>query len=179
MDGPNYTILVVEDDENDILLLKRAFARAGVNNPVIIVNSGLEAISYLEGKGRFSDRQLYPIPKVLFIDLHMPRFGGFDILQWLQKRPELSRISVLVMSSSTLVQDVEKAYALGAKSYFIKPTSFDELQQIIQNACIYWNHSKTPGTGLYNFRPQKTVGDFAMDPSACQSQACVFPRSTL
>src|ERR1041385_2145111 len=96
----NLPILVIEDNEDDVFLLKRALAGEGINNPVQVVNDGLEAINYLEGKGKYHDRIQFPFPSVIFSDLKMPRMNGFDVLQWLRTHPDCSVIPIIILSTS-------------------------------------------------------------------------------
>ncbi len=135
----NYTILLVEDDPNDVLFLKRALTKNGINNPVSVMEDGEEAIAYLGGVGRYKDRDAYPFPKVIMLDLKMPRRGGLEVLQWLQEHPQYRVIPTLVLTSSKINADVIKAYGLGANSYMVKPSNFDELQEMIKAAHHYWS----------------------------------------
>ncbi|HXS68123.1 MAG TPA: response regulator [Candidatus Polarisedimenticolia bacterium] len=144
MNDSNYTILLVEDEENDATLMKMAFKKNNIMNPVQWARDGLEAIAYLNGEGVFSDRGKYPFPEVLILDLKMPRMGGLELLSWIREHPEYRVIPTLVMSSSRQDLDVEKAYNLGANTYMIKPSSFEELAQIVKLAHEYWAVSVKP-----------------------------------
>jgi len=144
MNDSNYTILLVEDEENDATLMKMAFKKNNIMNPVQWTRDGLEAIAYLNGEGVFSDRGKYPFPEVLILDLKMPRMGGLELLSWIREHPEYRVIPTLVMSSSRQDLDVEKAYNLGANTYMIKPSSFEELAQIVKLAHEYWAVSVKP-----------------------------------
>src|SRR5258705_10330985 len=118
----NLTILIAQDDENDLTLLQLALKRVGINNPVHISRDGVEAIDYLAGNGLYADRAAFPFPSVLMTDIKMPRVGGFEVLKWLRDHPTCSVIPVLVLSSSRELRDVKLAYQLGAKSYMVKPS---------------------------------------------------------
>ncbi|HZV36914.1 MAG TPA: response regulator, partial [Verrucomicrobiae bacterium] len=112
-----------------------------------VVEDGQEAVHYLRGDGKYANRKNYPLPNVLLLDLKMPRLGGFDLLRWLRSEsPENTRfIPVVVLSSSYLQQDVQRAYALGANSYMVKPLKWDEFRNLIMNLGIYWTrHAVTP-----------------------------------
>jgi CheY-like chemotaxis protein len=137
-------ILVAEDDEDDLSLLKRAFMKCGVQLPVHSCRDGVEAIAYLRGEGKFEDRTQFPFPRVLVTDLKMPRCSGFDLLEWLNKHPECGVIPTVVLSSSREERDVNRAFQLGANCYFEKPTTFDELCRIVQLSNDFWSASVLP-----------------------------------
>src|SRR5687768_15401153 len=105
----NYTILLVEDDENDALLLRRALKNSGVANPVKWLRNGWEAVQYLEGNGDYLDRKNDSTPKVIILDLKMPRMSGMELLKYLQDHPKVKVIPTVVLSSSRLPEDIEMA----------------------------------------------------------------------
>jgi CheY-like chemotaxis protein len=146
MEDSQYTILLVEDEENDALLVKMAFKKNEIPNPVRWVRDGLEAIAYLNGEGEFANRELHPFPGVLILDLKMPRMTGLELLAWIRDHPEFRVIPTIIMSASQLDSDVEKAYALGANTYMIKPSAFDDLAKIVKLAHEYWAVSIKPRT---------------------------------
>jgi CheY-like chemotaxis protein len=146
MDSSNFTILLVEDEENDALLVKMAFKKNDIPNPVQWARDGLEAIAYLNGEGDFADRNRYPFPEVLILDLKMPRMGGLELLGWIRDHPEFRVIPTIIMSASKLDSDVEKAYSLGANTYMIKPSAFDDLAKMVKLAHDYWGISVKPKT---------------------------------
>ena len=133
----NYTILLVEDDENDALLLQRALKKSGVANPVKWVRDGLEAVQHLETDGNYLDRK-HSFPKVIILDLKMPRMSGMELLKYIQEHPKVKVIPTVVLSSSRLAQDVESAYSFGAQTYFVKPANFDALIQLLKTFVDYW-----------------------------------------
>src|SRR5262245_7374180 len=106
----HYTILVVEDDPNDVLFLKRALKKNGVHNPVCTLPDGEEAIAYLCGVGKYTDRKAHPFPRVIILDLKMPRKSGLEVLEWLKEHPQYRVIPTIVLTSSKLNEDVVKAY---------------------------------------------------------------------
>jgi len=140
----NLTILIAEDNENDAALLQLAIRGIGLQNPVRILPDGVAVIEYLKGSGKYADRYEYPFPSVLFLDLKMPRLGGFEILQWLRQHPDCFVIPVTIFSSSALEPDIKKAYALGANAYFIKPSSFEDLKRMLQSAFEFWSWCAKP-----------------------------------
>jgi CheY-like chemotaxis protein len=126
------TVLLVEDNEDDIIIMQNCFAKAGVPNPVQSVSDGEQAIAYLKGKPPFDDRQQYPFPIVVFLDLNMPKKNGLEVLAWIRGQPELKGLIVNVLTASVRATDVERAFELGANSYLIKPSRFDVLVEMIK-----------------------------------------------
>jgi CheY-like chemotaxis protein len=131
-------ILVAEDLPDDVVLLKHAFTKAGVHAPLYFVTDGQEAVEYLKGDHRYSDRATYPLPALLLLDLNMPRLSGFDVLKWVRNQSGLCRLPVVVFTSSEQPRDVNRAYELGANSYLVKPPALATLQQIAQHLGNYW-----------------------------------------
>ena len=121
------TVLLVEDSEEDILLLRRAFRKAGIANPLRVVKDGQEALNYLSGIGAYADRATYPIPSVMLIDLRLPRLSGFELLGWIRTKPDFNGLTVVVLTASDNPQDVHRAHELGVNTYLVKPGDFDEL----------------------------------------------------
>lgn len=156
----NQFILLVEDDENDALLIGRAFRRGGWGNALKIVRDGEQAVDYLSGHGVYANRERYPLPFLLLLDLKMPGLDGFEVLQWLRAEPELKRLLVVVLTSSNLQSDVDRAYECGANSYLVKPVEFDEMVNMIQRFDAYWSEiNRTPTTPSSSTaaRPESTV----------------------
>jgi CheY-like chemotaxis protein len=126
------TILLVDDSENDLCLMRMAFKKAAFKNPLQEVHNGEEAIAYLKGEGIYGDRRKFPMPSVMLLDLNMPMKNGFDLLSWRQTQPALKRLSVIVLTASQRPEDVERAFDLGAHSYLVKPRSLDGLVAMIR-----------------------------------------------
>lgn len=127
------TILLAEDNPDDVLLVKMALAKAGVTGPIHVVRDGAEAIAYLQGAPPFEDRAAHPLPRLLLLDLKMPRLNGFAILEWVKTRPELSLMVVAVLSGSEWPHDLDRAYALGAHFYILKPFDFQVLAEKLEH----------------------------------------------
>jgi len=144
MDDSNYTILLVDDDENDVLLTRMAFEKNGIHNTIHWARDGVEAIAYLNGEGEFSNRQMYPFPEVLLLDLKMPRMTGLELLTWIRDHPDYKVIPTIIMTSSKLEADIKQAYSLGANTYMIKPASLDQLVKMVKSAHEYWALSAKP-----------------------------------
>jgi CheY-like chemotaxis protein len=126
------TILLVDDSENDLALMRIAFKKAGFNSPLQEVHNGEEAIAYLKGDGPYSDRDKFPLLAVMLLDLNMPMKNGFDVLTWVRTQPALKRLSIIVLSASMRIEDVERAYDLGANSFLVKPTDLNELVNMLR-----------------------------------------------
>jgi CheY-like chemotaxis protein len=138
------TILIVEDDPNDQFMLTRGFKKTGVTTPMHVVNNGLEAIAYMMGEGEYANRETYCYPTFIMTDLKMPGADGFAVLEFLKKNPQWSVIPTIVFSASTDLDDIKKAYMLGASSYHVKPTSPEALLHQLQVLHAYWITCEVP-----------------------------------
>jgi CheY-like chemotaxis protein len=138
MNPENLTILLVEDDPNDVMLVKRAFEKANIVNPIQVVDNGEDAQDYLLGEGKFSNRESFPLPVIILLDLKLPRRSGLEVLEWLRQQPNLKRIPVVILSSSTENRDINNAYDIGVNSYLIKPVEFNDLLDLVKNLKLYW-----------------------------------------
>ncbi len=114
-------VFLIEDDENDVFIMKRAMTKANLNLPINIATNGREAIEYLSGAGQYADRTAHPLPQYIFLDLKLPYVHGFEVLDWIGKQPALRDTCVFVLTSSPEERDHEKAERLGAKAYLVKP----------------------------------------------------------
>ena len=131
-------ILLAEDDVDDVVLTQRAFKRARLANPLAVVRDGEEALEYLDGQGRYADRDQYPFPMLLLLDLNLPKINGFQVLEWLRENPPLHHLPVAVLTSSDHDPHAERAFALGADSYLIKPPDAGTLLALVQRLHAYW-----------------------------------------
>ena len=131
-------ILLVEDSEEDILLFKRAFRNARIANTLNVVKDGEEAIKYLSGEGPHADRDRYPFPFLVLLDLRLPKLSGFEVLAWIRERSQLNELIVVVLTNSDHVPDVAKARELGANSYLVKPGNFEELVEMMKRIRGRW-----------------------------------------
>lgn len=133
-----YTILLVEDDPNDVFLIQRAFRRINLANPIQVVQDGEAAVLYLSGQDPYVDRDRYPFPILVLLDLKLPRRSGLEVLEWLRQQPKLKRLPVVVLTSSRENSDLNRAYDLGANSYLVKPVAFDGLLEMVRSLNQYW-----------------------------------------
>jgi CheY-like chemotaxis protein len=133
-------ILLVDDSEDDTILVRRAFVRAKLLNPLVAVASGEEAIAYLGGTDKYANRAEFPLPGLVLLDLKMPGSDGFEVLRWIRTQPCLHSLRVVVLTASDEVRDVKLAYQLGATSYLVKPLDFERLVEISQalSGCWVW-----------------------------------------
>jgi CheY-like chemotaxis protein len=131
-------ILLAEDDENDIFLMGRAFDRAGISNPLFIARNGQEAIDYLSGSGDFREREKFPLPGLMLLDLKMPWMDGFDVLRWLRSQAQFGSLPVVVLTSSKLQEDVDRSRDLGVYDYRVKPHSFEDLVRMLDDVKRCW-----------------------------------------
>lgn len=134
----HYTILLVEDDRNDVFLIQRAFRKANLANPIQVMKDGEAAVQYLSGQEPYADRDRYPLPMLMLLDLKLPRRSGLEVLEWLKQQPKLKRLPVVVLTSSREHTDLNRAYDLGANSYLVKPVAFDSLLNMVQTLNQYW-----------------------------------------
>ena len=138
------TIMIVDDSPDDLMFTERAFRKIGVKNPIHAVNSGEEAIAYMMGRGKFSDRDVYSCPSFITTDLKMPGMDGFALLEHLKQNPDWAGIPAVVLTSSGSLNDVKKAYMLGASSYHLKPVSTFDLCKQLKVLHDYWMTCEVP-----------------------------------
>ena len=138
VDGAVKLVLIVDDRPDDCLILEKMLRRLGVSNNIVKLSSGEEAIDYLDGKGEFQERYSHPFPSVLFLDLKMPGKNGFDVLEWLQDHPVRGKCVVFVVSELHSFAQINRAYRLGATSYFSKPLSETEIRECLRNRSELW-----------------------------------------
>lgn len=138
MGSYNKTILIVEDEEADGFFIENAFRDNGVTGPIHRVHSGSEAITYLMGEGKYSDRKKFAFPTFIITDLKMVDGDGFEVLHHLKTNPEWSIIPTVVLTSSVDPDDIKKAYMLGASSFHRKPSGYEELRQQLRVLHAYW-----------------------------------------
>ncbi len=133
LDGANPaagTVLVVDDDENDIQVMRLMFRRSRILNPLKAVNTVEDALCYLRGAGKYAERVLFPFPTLMFVDLHLQDGSGFDILRFLRSNHISSPVGIVVVSGSDL-NAFKEAYKLGAHSFLVKPVSFDDFEATV------------------------------------------------
>ena len=132
------SLLLVEDNEDDVFLMKRALQGAHVVNPLQVVEDGQEALDYLGGKGKFADREQFPLPAVVFLDLKLPFISGHDVLAWIRQQKAFETLVIIVLTSSNEASDLSRCYALGANSYLVKPPTPEQLDDLAKAFKWYW-----------------------------------------
>ena len=133
-----YSILLAEDDDNDVFFLERAFKQAQIANPLFRAKDGEDAVAYLRGDGAYTDRDRYPLPHLVLLDLKMPRKNGFEVIQWVRQQPGLKRLPLVVLTSSKEDPDINRAYEMGANTYLVKPVKFEGLVEMMKALNLYW-----------------------------------------
>jgi CheY-like chemotaxis protein len=131
-------VLLAEDRDDDVFLIRRSFQRAELNNPLHVVRDGAEAIDYLRGAEKYSNRDEHPLPSLILLDLKMPRVDGFEVIEWVRSHPTLRSIPIVVLTSSSLLRDVNQAYQLGANSFLVKPLDFENFANMASLLKTYW-----------------------------------------
>jgi DNA-binding response OmpR family regulator len=159
------TILLVEDDANDVFFFQRAMKKGAFINPIQVASDGQEAIDYLKGAGKFADREVYPLPGLVLLDLKLPFVMGLDVLKWIRQESGLSLV-VLLLTASSDDADIGAAYRLGANGFLIKPSDFGQLQEMVKAIHHFWlMHNTVPG----ELRKEPTgapARSFQIDPGA-------------
>ncbi|MGQ4648304.1 response regulator [Lyngbya aestuarii] len=134
----SHNILLVEDDENDVFLIKRAFRLQNSSHSLQVVQDGEIALNYLKGEEQYENRELYPLPSLILLDLKLPRLSGLEVLQWIRQQVDLKRMLVVVLTASREAPDVNRAYDLGANSYLVKPVDFQTFLEMVRTLDAYW-----------------------------------------
>ncbi|WP_043341972.1 response regulator [Belnapia moabensis] len=138
MDMREFPVLLVEDNEDDILFVQRAFRRAKLSNALPVVEDGDAAVAYLSGQGEYADRDRHPMPTLILLDIKLPRRSGLEVLEWLRAQAGLRRIPVVMLTSSRESADVDRAFDLGASGYLVKPVDFNGLLEMVKTIGMYW-----------------------------------------
>ena len=138
------TILLVEDEENDVVFMEMALEKAGLMHAFQVAEDGQEAIDYLSGNGKFADRTRFPFPALVLLDLKLPLIMGMDVLKWIRDQPNLDTMVVIMLTSSQQRLDIQKACALGANSYLVKPSNPTGLEEIVDLVKRYWLQLNQP-----------------------------------
>jgi CheY-like chemotaxis protein len=133
----------VEDEEDDVFFMRQAMKKTGVLNPLQVASNGQEAIDYFKGTGKFADREEFPLPCLVLLDLKLPRVMGLDVLKWIREQPEAATI-VVILTSSKEEADIATAYRLGANGYLVKPSHLPQLTDMARSIKDFWLTQNTP-----------------------------------
>lgn len=138
------TILQVEDDPNDVFLLNHAMKKVGVTNPIQVASDGQQAIEYLGGVGKFADRDRFPLPCLVLLDLKLPYLMGLDVLRWIRSQPGAA-LTVVILTASAEEEDIAAAYRLGANAFLTKPSQASKLEDMVRAIKHFWlTHNTLP-----------------------------------
>lgn len=154
MISPRGPVLLVEDSENDVLLTQRALRARKTPVPLVVVRDGSSAIDFLEGTGDFAGRDPAETPRLILLDLTLPRVDGLSLLRHLRSVSRTRTVPVVVLTTSGEPTDVRRSYELGANSFVRKPTEFDQFTRLIDSICGYWLEENVPPP-----RDTEPVGD--------------------
>ena len=135
---PPKPILYAEDEEDDAYFMRRAFKTAAIAHPLVVVPDGQQAIEYLSGAGCYSNRDEYPLPCLLLLDLNLPKKSGIEVLTWIRNDTSVSTLPVIVLTSSLQDADIHRAYVQGANAYLVKPSSIDQLVRTVKTIRDFW-----------------------------------------
>ncbi len=140
---PNHTsaksvILLVEDNEDDIVLTVRALEKNNIANELVIVRDGAEALDYMFARGEYDARNISDIPRLILLDLNLPKISGLEVLKALRSAPETRYVPVVVLTSSAEESDIVRSYDGGANSFVQKPVNFNEFIEGARQLGLYW-----------------------------------------
>lgn len=131
-------ILLVEDNPQDAELTIRAFRKHNLANQIYVAEDGAEALEFIFCTGKYNDRDFTKPPKVIFLDLKLPKISGLEVLQEIKSNPLTKSLPVIVVTSSRENPDIKKAYELEANSYVVKPVNFDDFLNAMSQTGLYW-----------------------------------------
>jgi two-component system, response regulator len=132
------TILLIEDNQDDIALTLRAFKKSELRNEIVILNDGEKAINYIECLGEFANRDVEKKHSLILLDLKLPKVDGIEILKTIRSNQQMKFLPVVVLTSSLEEKDIERGYTYGANSYIRKPIDFNKFQEVVQSLSNYW-----------------------------------------
>jgi CheY-like chemotaxis protein len=136
--GDLKNILLADDSPDDVFLIRSAFKKGGFEDPIYVVSNGEQVLQYLKGDESYANRERFPIPHLLLLDLNMPRMNGFDVLAWIRGRQEWMCLPVIVLTTSFYGPEIKRAYDLGANSFITKPPGFPQLVASLKEVGEHW-----------------------------------------
>jgi CheY-like chemotaxis protein len=159
------TILQVEDDPNDVFFLQHAMKKAGVANPIHVVTDGQQAIDYLQGAGKFADREQFPLPCLVLLDLKLPYVMGLEVLKWIRQQSGMAVVVVLLTASGEEA-DIAAAYRLGANGFLVKPSEASKLEGMVKAIKDFWLTHNTLPQATYREQAPAPAHSRAVSPAA-------------
>lgn len=142
--GKNFTILFAEDNDEEVFVIQEAFRNAGWKGPLICIQNGREGMDYLEGRGEYADREKFPYPALLLLDLWMPEMNGFEFLKWIREQPSHAALLVFIFTHEGNEPMVRRAYDLAANCLIPKPKDFNEIMNLAQRLQNYLDLIQVP-----------------------------------
>ena len=140
----HFIVLLAEDNATDEMLFRRALKKAGITSRLEVAMDGQQAIDYLAGEKEYADREKFPLPHLLILDIKMPKRSGLEVLRWLREQPEYTGLPVVMLTSSDLDRDILEAYQLGANGFFRKPLAIDKTERLVRVIYDYWANALVP-----------------------------------
>ena len=141
-DPEDYPILMAEDNPDDVLITRRSWKKAQIQNRLYVVGDGEQALDFLFRRGEYADA---PRISLMLLDINMPKVNGFEVLEVVKGDPVLRKMPVIVLTTSNRIKDVERAYELGCNSYIVKPVGYENFLQAVKDIQMYWLiHCKMP-----------------------------------
>jgi len=134
-----FRVLLVDDDEVDVLMFRRALSKANLDYPLVVMRDGQQAIDYLAGTGEFADRLKHPLPSYVLLDLKLPKVSGLEVLAWMRRTEGVKSIPVTVLSGSAEDADIDRTRSLGIDDYLVKPAGFPDLQSLVERLGRRWD----------------------------------------
>ncbi len=131
-------ILIVEDNPNDAEMAIRAFKKNNLTNQILVVGDGEEALDFIFSRGKYADREKINLPKIILLDLKLPKIDGLEVLKVIKANQDTKIIPVIMLTSSKEETDILKSYELGVNSYIVKPVDFDKFVEAIRDVGLYW-----------------------------------------
>lgn len=138
MNEEDAVIVIVDDDEDDLLISREAFEEVGLKARLVSLEDGQALIDYLRGNEPYSDRQAYPMPNLVMLDINMPRMNGIEVLEYVKSDASLRSLPIVMLTNSGDPETVRRCYAMGASSYIRKPFEYGELKKALDNIRKYW-----------------------------------------
>lgn len=139
-----FVVLMAEDNEHDILATQRAWKKNNIANPLYIVKDGEECMEYLQQRGRYSAADSAPRPGIVLLDIKMPKLDGLAVLERIRADPKLSRLPVIILTSSKIEEDRLRSYDLGANAFITKPVGFDNFSEAVKTINLFWELVELP-----------------------------------
>jgi CheY-like chemotaxis protein len=135
------TVLLAEDEEDDVFFLKRALNKSRITDPLHVVNDGEHAVDYIRGERDYGNRRRHPMPDIMIVDLKMPGKSGFEVLNWLRRESRCRSMPLIILSSSPEPRDIARAYEFGANAYLVKSSDMDHFSAILKDLYEFWKQT--------------------------------------